>query len=148
MIFDDAACLRRRDQKVGLAAEESRDLQHVDDGRNGRALPRLVHVSHYRQLQRLADLGKHPQRRLEPDAALARERGAVRLVERGLEDQPEPELAGDLLEGGSHLECVRAALHLARAREHRDRCVVRNLHAADKDARIGLQRVVLAHRAL
>ena len=123
-------------------------MQHVDDGRDGRALRRLVHVGDDREAKRLADLREHRQRRVEPDAALARERGAVRLVEGGLVDEAQPEPPRDLLQRRRHLQCMPAALHLARAGEHRDGRVVRDLNCANGNARIGLKGVVLAHGAL
>ena len=60
------------DQKVGLPAQEGRDLQHVDDLGDRRALRGLVHVGEHRHAERLADLGEDRQRRLQADAARAR----------------------------------------------------------------------------
>ena len=84
---DRAPGARRGDQQIGLAAEEGGDLQHVDRLRRDRALRALVHVGEHRQAERLADFGEDRQRRLQPDAARAGARGAVGLVERGLEDE-------------------------------------------------------------
>ena len=88
---------RRRDQKVGLAAEEGGDLQRVDRLGDPGALGALVHVGDHRQADRLADFGEDRQRRLEPQPARARAGGAVRLVERRLVDEPDPEPRRDLL---------------------------------------------------
>jgi hypothetical protein len=41
-----------RDQEIGLAAEESWDLQHVHRFGDGRALRRLVHIGEHRQVER------------------------------------------------------------------------------------------------
>ena len=74
----DAPGLRRRDEQVGLPAEEGRDLQHVDDLRHLGALRRLVHVGQHRQPEFRADLGEDRQRAFQAHAALARE--AVRFA--------------------------------------------------------------------
>ena len=59
----------RREQKIGLAAEEGRDLQDVDGFGDGRALLRLMHVGDHGKAERLADLGKDRQRLLETQPA-------------------------------------------------------------------------------
>ena len=76
------------DEQVGLAAEEGRDLQHVDDlGRGGR-LGGLVHVGEDRQARRRS----HPLERLEslvePGPRARRRAGRVGLVEARLEARP------------------------------------------------------------
>ena len=67
-------------QQVGLAAEEGRDLQHVDHLGHGRALPALVDVGEHRQPGRLLDLGQDrqaPSRARCPRALLALVRFAL-----------------------------------------------------------------------
>ena len=43
--------LRRRDQEIGLPAQEGRDLQHVDRLGDARALRGLVHVGQHRHAE-------------------------------------------------------------------------------------------------
>ena len=90
---DGAAGLRRPRPEIGLAAEERRDLQHVDRLRDARALRRPRARRSAPAAPALADLRKDRQRRVEPDAARALRAGAVRLVERGLVDEADPERA-------------------------------------------------------
>src|SRR5262249_5528577 len=57
--------------------------------------------------------------------------------ERGLVDEPDPELAGDLLESRGHFERVIAALERARARDQREWQPIAEARFADGDDRIG-----------
>ena len=75
---DDLAGRRRRQQQIGLPAQERRDLQHVDRLRGLGALRGLVHVGQHGQTERGADLGKDRQRLRQADAA--RGRALVRLA--------------------------------------------------------------------
>ncbi len=68
-------------QKIGLATEERRDLQHVDHICNLRALVRFMHVGENRYGELVADLREDRQGMIEPDATIAPGTGAVRLVE-------------------------------------------------------------------
>ena len=96
-----------------------------------------MHVGEHGDVQRLADLGEDRQRGGEPDAARARSAGAVRLVERGLVDEADPELRRDLLEGARRVEGVRAALERARTGDQRQWQRIAEAHRADSDDRIG-----------
>ena len=87
---------RRRGEQVGLAAEERRDLQHVDRLGHGPALVALVDVGQHRAAEALAHLGQHLDALGEPEPARALGAGAVGLVERALVDQPEPARGADL----------------------------------------------------
>ena len=58
----DAPRLGGRNEEVGLAAQEGRDLQHVHHLGDTRALAGLVHVGDDRQPERLADLCEHGKR--------------------------------------------------------------------------------------
>ena len=64
---DHAPGLGRRDQKVGLPAEEGRDLQHVDDLGDFGALRRLVHVGEHRQPELRRGARRRRQRCVEPE---------------------------------------------------------------------------------
>ena len=55
---DGAPGQRRGDEQVGLAAKESRDLQHIDDFGGEIALTGLVHVGQRRQAEAIADFAK------------------------------------------------------------------------------------------
>ena len=80
------ARLRGSDQQVGLAAEERGNLDHVDHFAHGRGLPRFMDVGQQLQPPLRAHVGEHPKPLFESGAAERRDRGAVGLVERRLED--------------------------------------------------------------
>src|SRR5918998_345873 len=86
-----------------------------------------------RQVQRLLDLREDRQGAVEADAAGARRRGAVRLVEGGLVDEADPEPRRHLLEGGGHFERMRAALHRAGTGDEAERQGVAEADGADRD---------------
>jgi hypothetical protein len=87
--------LGQRHHQVGLARQESRQLQHVDDLRHRLALPGLVHVGD----QGHAETRLHGLEDLQPffqaGTAVAVDGAAVGLVEAGLEDVGDAELLGD-----------------------------------------------------
>ena len=99
-----------------------------------RALRRLVHVGEHRDFSVSRISAKIGSAALEPDAARARPAGAVRLVERGLVDEPDADASRDLLQRGGHFQRVlrgsrartgprsaRAAMHCRNARCRRSR---------------------------
>ncbi len=112
---DRAAGLRCRDQEIGLAREEGRDLQHIDRLRGDGALLLGVDVGQHRHAVFVAELGEDRQAGFEPDAASGRGAGAVRLVEAGLVDEADAELAGQFGQRMAHLMGMRATFELARA---------------------------------
>ena len=59
---DHLAGARRGHQQIGLAAEEGRDLQHVDGLGHGGALLGLMHVGEHGKASALPDLGEDRQR--------------------------------------------------------------------------------------
>ena len=67
-------------QQVGLAAEEGRDLQHVDDLGDRRALLGLVHVGEHRQAEALACTSAKIAQRLARARCRGRSRRLVRLA--------------------------------------------------------------------
>jgi hypothetical protein len=117
--IDGLAGLRRRHEKVRLAAEKGGDLENVDRLGRDRALILLVHVGEHRKPGRLADLGEDRQRLLEADPARAPGARAVRLVEGGLEDEPGAEPAGDPGERARAFERMGPAFELARPGDDR-----------------------------
>ncbi len=81
----------------------------------------------------LAHLGEDRQARLQAQAALAVDRGAVGLVERGLIDQADAELAGQLDQRVAHLQRMGAAFEHARPGDQGQRPVVADGDVADGD---------------
>ena len=75
-------------QKVRLAAQESRDLQHIA-GVSGRgALARIVHIGQHGAAEFVANFRQDRQPRVQPQPARCAEGGPVRLVIAGLENEP------------------------------------------------------------
>ena len=139
---DDLAGFGGGNQQIGLAAEECRNLQDVDDLRGAHALLDVVHVGQHRQLQALLDLGKDRQRRLQADAARGVRRGAVGLVEGGFKNQADAGFCRDLFQRLRNFERVRAALQLAGTGDQGQRQIVAEANAADVDHRVGLKVLV------
>ena len=83
------------DHQIGLAAEERRNLDHVDDLADGCGLPRFVDVGEQTQSPLRPHVRKHLQPLFESRAAERRYGSAVGLVERGLEDDFRAEGAVD-----------------------------------------------------
>src|SRR5262249_35724700 len=82
-------------------------------------------------------LCKDRQRALKPHPAMAFAASAVGLVEGGLVDEADSQLAGNLLEGRDHFQRVVAALERARPRDQRERQSVAETYRANADHRIG-----------
>ena len=110
----DPAGLGGGDEEIGLPAQERRDLQHVDRLGDARALRGLVDIGEHRHADALADFGEDRQRPFEADAARTLAAGAVRLVERGLVDEPDAEMIGELLQALRHFKRMGAAFQRAR----------------------------------
>ena len=110
-------CLRRRDEQVGLAAEKRRNLQDVDDLRRRRRVRRLVNVGQHRQPGARLDLGERREARVETRTAKRRQRRAIGLVVRRLEDQRHIRARAAISRSCERgLDGVRLALDHARAR--------------------------------
>ena len=92
---DDAARACGGYEQVGLAAEKGRNLEHVAHFAGGLGLPGLVNVGGDAQVMALAHVGEHLQAALQARPAERVERGAVGLVERGLEDDVGAQAAVD-----------------------------------------------------
>ena len=130
-----------RDQQVGLPAQEGRDLQHVHDLGDLRALPGFVHVGEDRDRELVPDFGEDRQRLVKPEPARACGAGAVRLVERCLVNEADPDPLGDLLQRRCHLQGVSAAFELARPGDQRDRQRIAEAHGTDRNNRIRTRNV-------
>ena len=121
------------EQQVGLAAEEGRDLQDVHRFGDRGAVVGQVHVGQDRAADPVAHRSEDAQALVAAEAASRRDRGAVRLVVRALEDQAG---AGGGTGGGQALgdhQGVVAALELAGAGDQRERGGVRDRQLADGD---------------
>ncbi len=87
---DRAPGLAGRQQQIGLAAEEGRDLQHIDRLGQRRRIARADarrSAPGSRSVSRIS--AKTGRLASSPMPRCARDAGAVRLVERGLVDQPD-----------------------------------------------------------
>ena len=83
--IDHLAGLDPGDDQIGLAAEKSRHLEYVGDLGHRRRLAGFVVISQDRQPKLLLYAREDAQTFLESRAAIGIDRGAVGLVERGLE---------------------------------------------------------------
>ena len=77
----------RRQQQVGLAAEERRNLKHVHGLRHRRALLRQMHVGQHRAAVGVPHRRQDGESLVHADAAWAAGGGAVGLVEGALVDE-------------------------------------------------------------
>ncbi len=93
--IDGFAGLRRGHQQIGLPAEESGNLQHVDHLAGRFGLPGLVDVGEELQPPFGAHVGEHLQPLVDAGTAERPERRAVGLVERSLEDDAGAQTAVD-----------------------------------------------------
>jgi hypothetical protein len=88
--IDRAAVLlrrvRRRDQQVGLAAEERRYLKHSTNPRDRVTLLRIVHIACHRNSELVLDALQHFQPGFQARPALGMNRGAIGLIKRGFKD--------------------------------------------------------------
>ena len=117
---DDTARLGRGDQEICLAAEEGRDLKHVDHAGEQRALFALMNVGQNGQAPAFADFGEDRKRSLNPHAAGRRTRAAVSLIEGGFIDEPDPGLFRNFLQSVAGFDGVVAAFHLAGTGDQRE----------------------------
>ena len=134
---DHAAGCGGGGEEIGLPAEEGRDLKHVYDFGDARALLGFVHVRQNRHGERLAQFGKNRQGGVEADATIAPGTGTIGLVERCLVDKTDPQPAGDLLERGRHFERVVAAFERTRPCDQNKRQRIPEARFADGDDWIG-----------
>jgi hypothetical protein len=96
--------------EISLPAQEGRRLQHVHHLRGGLDVVRRVHVGQHRHAHRLANLCQEREPRLAAWATEGLAGAAVRLVERGLEDERHTQARADVLERARRVEHQIAAL--------------------------------------
>ncbi len=119
-------------QKIGLPRQERRDLDHIHHRRRLARLARVMDIGQDRHPHRPHRL-QHLQPGLQPQAALARQRGAVGLVIAGLEHILRPGGGTGLRHSPrDHLRVVQA-FQLAGARDDQKRPVVADAQVADPD---------------
>ena len=108
--IDDLAGLRGGNQQIGLAAQESRYLQHVDVFGGDRSLFRVVDIGHYRHAESAPDVGQQFQRLFIADPAERVEPRTVRLAVRRFEyignTQPLGDPAGCFGHGFQHIRVL------------------------------------------
>ncbi len=92
------ARLPRRDEQVGLAAKERRDLEQVDTGGDGDGLPRVMDVGGDGKAVPLPHLREDAKPLGFARPAVRCPGGTVRLVERSLEHHGEGEPGGEIRE--------------------------------------------------
>src|SRR5216683_3787580 len=105
---------RRRHNQVGLAAEKCRNLQNVDNLSDGSHVGRLMHIGEHRNVHFVFHLFQNAQAFLDPRPAVAADRGAVRLVVRGFEDERKVEGTHHALDDLRHAQGVLFALNHTR----------------------------------
>ena len=131
---------RGGDEKIGLAAEEGRDLQNVHCLGERRALIGLMHVGRDGKSNAFPDLGEDRECCVKSQPSRARGARAVRLVEGTLIDKPDLEPCRDLLQRLGCLERMGPALERARTRDQGERQGIAEFRASGRNdgARSGL----------
>src|SRR5690606_9983787 len=115
----------------GLAHQEGRRLQYVHHARDLVHRRVLVHVGQHRHADLPLHLAQHAQALLHARPAERGSRGAVGLVEAGLEDEVDAERRGDLLQLTGHVELQLLALDHARAGDQEKRLVAADLESTE-----------------
>src|SRR5579862_43581 len=128
------ALLRGIADEIRLPAEEGRGLDDIHDRGDLRQRRVLVNVGEDRHSDFLFYFRKHFQAFCHAGPPVALARGAVRLVERALEDIGHAELAGVLLQLPRDIQAELLALQRVRARNKEQRPVEAGLEAAQLHA--------------
>ncbi len=108
------------DEQVGLATEEGRDLQHIDDCADLRALVRQVHVGEDGEAALLAHARELGESLLDTRAARRTGIGPVGLVEGRLEDDPPGDERCEAGERVGNAQVERVVLEHAGARDQEE----------------------------
>ena len=112
---DGATGFSGGDEQVGLTAEEGGNLEDIAGLGDGGAVLGLVHVGEDGEVRLFGDAAQDARAFGESGTAEARDRGAVGLVVRSLEDVGDGEVAGDALNGIGHEARMLLAFDDARA---------------------------------
>jgi len=118
-------------QKIGLAAEEGGNLEHVCHLRYRSGLFRLVNVGQHRHTEARLDACKHGKPRLYPRPARRALGRAISLVEGGFENEAHPLGPANLQDRFGNGERMVEPLKLARPRDQHQRRVVPERDSAD-----------------
>jgi hypothetical protein len=129
---DHASGSGRRNQQIGLPAEECRNLQNVGDVGRRLRVGWFVNVGDDRHAERRLDPRQHAKSLVEARSAERADRGAVRFVVRRLEDVRETGASRDVGHAPRDVVSVLLAFDHTRAGDQRQRRA-----AADRD-RAGL----------
>ncbi|MNQ88938.1 hypothetical protein D3C85_1042280 [compost metagenome] len=135
--IDHRAGLGHGHHQVGLPREEGRQLDDVAHIRHRLRLLRFVHVGDQRHAEGLLDLFEDLHALLQAGATEGADRGAVGLVEAGLEHEGNTQLVGDphILFAGAHGQVAR--LDDVDPAEQDEGLVVGDLDATDLDDLLG-----------
>src|SRR6185295_42546 len=131
----------------GLAAEEGRRLQRVDDGRRGGDLLLAVNVGDHRHAELPPHLGQDLEAALHAGAAKRGPARAVRLVVARLEDEIHAERSRDLLEMAGDLDLQLLGLDDAGAGNQEQRMLEAGIEAAELHAATFSARAAWCSRA-
>jgi hypothetical protein len=131
---DRFALRASREDEIGLSAQKRGRLQHID------------HLGHLRERRVLVDVGEHgdtdllaharerQEALLEPGSAKALARGAIGLVEGGLEYERNAESLGDVAQPPRHIDHQRLALDDARPGDQKERPIGADLERGELHA--------------
>jgi hypothetical protein len=116
-----AVAFGRRDDEVGLAAQEGRDLDDIDDLGDRFGLAGLMQVSADRYAQLCLHAGQRLQARFHARSAIGFDRGAIRLVEARLEDVRQAQRIADPLQLRADFKGQALIFQHVQARDHGER---------------------------
>ena len=126
--------------RIGLPAQEGRNLQNVANfGRRG-DLTRLVDVGENRQAGLALDRAQDAQAFIEARPAVGIDAGAIRLVERRLEDGGHPGPRGGFGDHPRDRDGVILGLNHARAADQREGCLIADHKGIDAGKPWGIGR--------
>jgi len=94
---------RRRDDEIGLADEESRQLHQIGNGGDRFCLLRFMEIGADRNVEALLHFGEHREALFEAGSAIALDRRTVRFIEACLEDEGKFEPCQHILQMGCRL---------------------------------------------
>src|SRR5438445_668986 len=130
---DGLAGGRRRQEQIGLAAQERGDLEHVQHVGGGIDLRDLMDVREHRHAQRVAHLLQDSQSFDEAGPAVAVDRRAVGLVVRRFVDVGHPAVGSDLRQALGRHERVLFVFDRARAADEHEWMPAADGDRADMD---------------
>jgi hypothetical protein len=106
------------DNEVGLAAEQGRDLQQIEDGGGGLRLRRFMDIRGHGNAQPSPYAPENRKAFLETGTAIRMKRGSIGFIERRLEDVRKTELSAKFGHLTADFEAVVLALYDARTGDH------------------------------